>query len=634
MLLRPNSRGFLILSAGFVFAVIIQFSSLRSNPPGFFIDESSIAYNAHTIATTGKDEYGESWPLFFRAFGEYKNPVYVYLLAIVFRVTGPGIVSARALSAFAGLLTVVLLGLLATRISKNQSVGLVFAVFALLTPWLFELSRLVMEVALYPLAVALFLLAVWEASNREAWRITHICALAGTLALLTYTYSIGRLLGPVLALGLLFFFKRVRFRGILLTWMAYFITLTPLYIFNQHHPSALFNRFKFVSYVTPESTWGQITSEFLKHYFSDLNPWRLFVTESSKVSEIIHVPGPPAMLAVTAALIIASLFLLVRRRGLNVWWLFVGYGTLASVIPAALTVDDFHMLRLAALPVFLLVLTVPAFNWLMSLSEGRRRVALLVTVLLILIQGLFFQWRYHASASSPERLHTFDADYPAKILPTALATAKGQPVYLADNSARPAYIQAYWYATLQGLPLNKFVNLGNDKSPPEGAVVITTEERCRHCQILAESEPYTTYLALSPPPNLQPIPDRSMTAELDVQSPPVRLRPGQQTTLEVSVKNLGATVWLAGDRSGSPFRVSVGNHWLDPNGNSIVNDDGRASLVNDLHAGGVIRVSLVINAPRRPGEYLLEIDLLQEGVSWFGLKGSKTWRGRVAVSDP
>src|SRR4051812_2153843 len=123
-----------------------------SNPPGFYIDESSIAYNAHTISRTGADEYGEAWPLYFRAFGDYKNPVYVYALAAVFRVTGPSIFVARLFSATLGALAAVLLGLLAVRMTKRAAVGVVVGLSALLTPWLYESSRLVFEVAAYPLA--------------------------------------------------------------------------------------------------------------------------------------------------------------------------------------------------------------------------------------------------------------------------------------------------------------------------------------------------------------------------------------------------------------------------------------------------------------------------------------------------
>jgi 4-amino-4-deoxy-L-arabinose transferase-like glycosyltransferase len=629
-----NSKRVIVRSglALIVFSALIQFAALRSNPPGFFLDESSIAYNAHTLSRTGRDEHGESWPLFFRAFGEFKNPVYIYLLAAVFRVTGPGILGARALSAAAGLATILLLGLLAVQITQSRTTGMLFALIVLFTPWTFELSRLVLEVAIYPLTVALFLLAVWYASKKPSWSIVQICALAGSLALLTYTYSIGRLLAPLLALGLIIFATRRRLLSIILTWFAFTITLIPLIVFQKNHPGALTGRFQFVGYLKPESTWMQVGREFAGHFLANLNPWRLFVTESSRTNELVHVPGPSAMLTVAAVLVIASFVLLIKRRQVNAWWLFIFYGLIASLIPASLTTDDFHMLRLAPLPVFLLVATIPALRWLTEADDRARRVALILMLLLVVAQGAFFQWRYHAEARSPRRLHTFDADYPAKILPAALSNAGSQPVYLADNSARPAYVQALWYATLQRIPLDKFSSLGFDKPAPEGAVVITTEERCLRCLVLAQSEPYTTYIALGQPRVLARLPDDGMRSELSVTNPPLQLRAGQQTTIQVSVKNTSRFVWLTGERSGGAFRVAVGNHWLDLNGNTVVNDDGRCSIPQDVQPGETISLSLIINAPRQPGEYQLEVDMLQEGASWFGLKGSRTWRGRVKVA--
>jgi len=628
-----NRRLGLAWLALIVFALIIQFSALRSNPPGFFIDESSIAYNAQAIAATGRDEHHESWPLFFRAFGEYKNPIYIYLLAIVFRLTGPGILTARVLSALVGLATVVTLFAIATGITERRIVGLLVGVIALLTPWLFELSRLVMEVAIYPFAVAIVLFAIWRAARKSKWRPAEILGVALTLGLLTYSYSIGRLLGPLLALGLVIFIKRTRWFSIVLTWIAYFVTLVPLLIFNHHHPSALTSRFKFITYLTTGSSPLEATRELVKHFFLNVNAWRLFVTESSTVNEIAHIPGPPAMLTITAVLILAGLFLLFRLRRFNAWWCFVIYGAVVSVIPASLTTDSFHMLRLAALPVFLLVLTIPAVDWLTQSDEVWRRVALVVTILLITSQGLLFQWRYLQSARSTRRLHLFDADYTTTILPTALTSSGSQPVYLADNSSRPGYIQAFWYGTLQGIPLNKFFSLGFDRSPPEGAVVITTEEMCPRCRVLATSDPYSTYIAQGPAPVLISLPDDEMRAELGVADSPLTVRPGQRVTIEVSVKNASRLVWRASDRSGSALGLSVGNHWLDGNGEIVANDDGRTLLTMDLNPGQMVRIPLTINVPLRSGTYLLEIDLLQESVSWFGPKGSHTWRGAVLVTN-
>ena len=630
MTLNSRRRFALACLALFFVALFVQLYALRSNPPGFFLDESSIAYNAYAISQTGKDEHGEQWPLFFKAFGEYKNPVYIYLLAAVFRLTGPSIFAARALSASAGLVTLVLLGLLGAKISQDKIVGFAVASLALFTPWLFELSRLVLEVAIYPLAVVLLLLSVWNASRNEKWRATQICAIALSLALLTYSYSIGRLYAPLLAFGLIIFLSRTRVAGILLTWGAFLLTLVPLLIFNQRHPAALTERFKYLSYIKPESSAFQIAREFTVHFVKNLNPWRLFFSESSTVNELVHVPGPPAMLGVTALLIGVGLFLLFRNH-VSRWWWFVIYGVLISVVPASLTTDNFHLLRLAPLPVFLLMLTIPTLCYFAKGKSRLNRFGLISVLVLTAWQGLIFQYLYQRSASSPQRLHTFDADYPGRILPSALTAAGAQPIYLADNSARPAYVQAYWYATLQRIPLNKFINLGFEQSPPEGAVVITTEEFCPRCQVLAQSEPYTTYLASGPIPALKPLSPAAMSAELTVESPPTQLRPGQPATIKVFVKNISDTPWTTGDRSGSRYRVSLGNHWLDLSGNIVTNDDGRSTLLTDLYPGQTTNVELTINAPRRTGEYQLELDLLQEGVSWFGLKGSRTWRGRIVV---
>ncbi|HEY0372439.1 MAG TPA: hypothetical protein VGD79_10580, partial [Thermoanaerobaculia bacterium] len=131
-------------------AFVWYFDSPLTTTPGFFIDESSIAYNAWSIAQSGRDEHGVRLPVFFGAFGEYKNPVYLYLLAAVFKATGPSILAARATSIVLGFLAALVLALL-----PRDDAARAFTFFAAIaTPWLFETSRLVFEVAAFPLAIA------------------------------------------------------------------------------------------------------------------------------------------------------------------------------------------------------------------------------------------------------------------------------------------------------------------------------------------------------------------------------------------------------------------------------------------------------------------------------------------------
>src|SRR3954470_24300729 len=118
-----KTRRYYWAAAACALAFALYAWGVPANPPGFYIDESSIAYNALTISRTGADEYGESFPLYFRAFCDYKNPVYVYTLAALFRLTGPSITAACLLSATLGALAALLLGLLAVRLTGRAAAG-------------------------------------------------------------------------------------------------------------------------------------------------------------------------------------------------------------------------------------------------------------------------------------------------------------------------------------------------------------------------------------------------------------------------------------------------------------------------------------------------------------------------------
>jgi hypothetical protein len=63
----------------------------------------------------------------------------------------------------------------------------------------------------------------------------------------------------------------------------------------------------------------------------------------------------------------------------------------------------------------------------------------------------------------------------------------------------------------------------------------------------------------------------------------------------------------------------------------IVLDDGRTPLGRDLGPGEETALEVVATAPDLPGRYLLEVDLVEEGVTWFANRGSPTGRCEVVV---
>jgi len=615
----------------FVVGAIIYLHDAGRIPAGSFIDESSVGFNAHLISQSGRDEIGVAWPLYFRAFGEYKNPVYIYLLAALYRITGPSISVARMFSASAGLIAALLIGILAFRITKRRAVAIVVMIMALLMPWLFELSRVVVEVALYPLLLALFLWCVYRLVSKASWSWIDALTLAVTLALLTYTYSIGRLLAPMLALGLLFFRKPKRLPSILRVWVLYAISVIPILIFHFRHPGALRARFDVITYITPQMSYIEIAWEFIKHYFGNLNMWGMIVRGDPDYFQIAAVYGVGQLLLATFVLAVASLFVFIRQRRVDPWWRFVVFGLAVSFVPSSFTKDYLHTLRLAAVPIFLIVLTVPALSWLCERKTRARRALAVTAIVLILAQGIYFQWVHHKTAETAQRMFLFDADYFSTILPLAVNTSGSRPVYIAHTSPIPGYIQVLWYATLRHLPGDKFVMLPPDVPVPDGGVAITTESTCPRCQILWRRDPYTVYIAHGPPRKLSPLPFEALRAEIQTSDYPAQLHVTQQATLHVRVRNISNTTWLARERAGDQFQVNLGNHWLNQNGEAVANDDGRAPLMRDLKPGEEAEFQLTINAPKDPGDYILEIDMLQEGVSWFALRGSKTVRMPVKV---
>ena len=133
-----------------------------------------------------------------------------------------------------------------------------------------------------------------------------------------------------------------------------------------------------------------------------------------------------------------------------------------------------------------------------------------------------------------------------------------------------------------------------------------------------------------------PLPDNGFAAQLTIVEPPAKLRAGQQETVQVRIKNASSVFWWArggevNDRPDNMFYIAAGNRWLKPDGSLVTNMDGRYGISANLKPGEETEVPLLVTAPKEPGEYLLEVDLIQEQVAWFSDKGSPTTRAKVTV---
>jgi len=96
-----------------IFAVVLlagllRFPGLGSTPPGVYVDEALQGYNAYSLRLTGRDHYGQAWPVVTKLFGSYSSSLYTYFSVVPVGLMGLNPVSARISSAVSGILLVLL----------------------------------------------------------------------------------------------------------------------------------------------------------------------------------------------------------------------------------------------------------------------------------------------------------------------------------------------------------------------------------------------------------------------------------------------------------------------------------------------------------------------------------------------
>jgi 4-amino-4-deoxy-L-arabinose transferase-like glycosyltransferase len=448
---------------GAVAACVLWVVALPHNPPCCYNDESSTNYNAWLIAHGGRDEYGAHFPLYFRAFGEFRSPFEIYLLAGLLKVFGAHELIGRYVTRAAMFLAVLLVGWLAARISGRRWIGLAVAALGLTTPMLYEVSRLGTEAPVFDLPLAIFLFALWGLSRRERWPWWHGALLALPLVVMAYTYPIGRPLSPLFAAGLLLFVRRPRWGSIGACWVVLAAAMVPILLFSHHHPGALTGYPGELSWYSSDKLPFRAAGEFVSHLARNLNPVAVLADGDPNVRH--HVGPVGAVLAPFWLLSLAGLVLVVVRRRTDAWWRYVVFAQALVLVPGVLTRDVLHTPRLIAVPILGLVLCVPALQALAEPGprQALRRVLGGALVAGAVVEAVVFAAAYVRDGTNTDRAVAFQGDF----LPAYVAAAKTgvRPIWLLDNAS----IHGFYQGVIAG-------------------------EACKSCRVLFAGPNFTTWI--------------------------------------------------------------------------------------------------------------------------------------------
>lgn len=119
----------------------------------------------------------------------------------------------------------------------------------------------------------------------------------------------------------------------------------------------------------------------------------------------------------------------------------------------------------------------------------------------------------------------------------------------------------------------------------------------------------------------------SLRAEVTAPSL-ITMEAGSVGNLPVTLRNTSDVIWTPTRQSG----LSVGNHWRHTDGAVLQWLDDHQPLDRPLPPGGSVDLVLLVRAPGKEGEYLLEIDVQQAGIMWLSEMGGQIATCRVVVS--
>lgn len=111
-------------------------------------------------------------------------------------------------------------------------------------------------------------------------------------------------------------------------------------------------------------------------------------------------------------------------------------------------------------------------------------------------------------------------------------------------------------------------------------------------------------------------------------SPPTRVRPGASFDVDVEVTNDSSFDWMPTPASG----LVLGARWLRPDGRIRTWMAGVSDIPRLLHPGESVNLPIRVRAPLRLQPFCLELDMVDDGVSWFNDMGSEPSRHLVDIS--
>ena len=220
-----------------ILGAFLRLWALQQYPVHLSHDEVSQAYDAISIAQTGKDIYGNFFPTIFPSVGDYKSPFYIYATTLVYLLIGNHEWMIRVVGVVFGILIIPAVFWFAFKLTKEPKIALFAAFFTAISPSEIYFSRKSFEssagIFFVLIAFACFLTYL-EEKKRSRWLYSGAVFSAFGM----YTYFSHAIIIPLMLAAFILILRK-RFSGgvkkyfpVLSLWILLLIPLIMIILIN------------------------------------------------------------------------------------------------------------------------------------------------------------------------------------------------------------------------------------------------------------------------------------------------------------------------------------------------------------------------------------------------------------------
>ncbi|HEY6380045.1 MAG TPA: glycosyltransferase family 39 protein [Candidatus Dormibacteraeota bacterium] len=404
---------------------LLHVAHLGGSPPGLYQDEATNGYQAWALAHYGRDEHGHLLPLYLETFGDWKSPLYVYLLAPFTYVLPLTAATIRLPAALCALVACSAVTAAAHWRTRSAVITILTLAGAGTMPWLLVAGRTALESVTLPacLAVALACLARVEAGGGGRW----YAGAGAALGLTALTYPSGLVLAGPLTLVVLATHARRDGRAVLAVLAVPAAVYVLVGAWMVRHPGALANRPGAISIARDHPGVLVVAGRFAVNYLEHLGPVFLLVRGDANPRQATEFGGL-VLLAMAPAVVAGLVVAVRRRRPLDLTLLAT---LVLAPVPSAVTDEGIpHALRAVAMVPPLLLLAATGWEVVLPWLAAHRRAAVALAGLAALqvalvVADLELTWPGRAEGS-------FDAGYDTAVTDAA-RLAGGHAILLSST---------------------------------------------------------------------------------------------------------------------------------------------------------------------------------------------------------